>query len=397
MSTVYLHIGTAKTGTTAIQRFLPLNQERLGNEGYVYPEMPFHFPRIGRGRNAHFLTMFLEDDPELKKRWEEGFACVEEALKTHDKAILSDENLWRIHAEEGFLEAVKEEFDKIGAQVKIVVYFRRQDKMAESHWNQMVKGKPKLSQSFEEFITSGVYSDFPLDYDNGASRLSRIFGKENIIIRVFEKNQFYAGSLFKDFLMAVGLDPEGEWQYPEHAVNTRLPENVVEIKRIINTVDAYRDENVPNFFREVIRQAYSLESQNGVPDQKTGRFSDEERKEYMRRFDKGNTYIAREYLNRASAYLFNEPLTEMPKYEPEQWGIMQDMIRVLAGADVYQYKNAREIAKENKELKKRVSELESNLVDASRRMADMQRQLNELYNSAIFRFYRVLRGKKKPE
>ena len=266
--------------------------------------------------------------------------------------------------------------------------------MAESHWNQMVKGKPKLSESFYEFVTKGVYADFPLNYDKGIDRLAEVFGKDSVIIRIYEKQQFLKGSLFSDFLKAVGLDPEDEWKKPEHVVNTRLPENVVEIKRMINTVDSYRDEDVPNFFREIIRQSYSLESQNEVPEQKTGRFSDETRRRYMRQFEEGNAYVAREYLNRATGALFVAPLSELPQWEPDGWEMMKDMVRVLAGADVYHYKKSKELAKENKELRKRVDELEAGLVDASQRMADMQKRLTEVYNSAIFRAYRMLRGRK---
>ena len=394
MSTVYLHIGTAKTGTTAIQRFLPLNQALLNEKGWAFPEMPFHFPRIGEGRNAHFLTTYYEDDPELRKRWDEGFATVKEALSHYDRVILSDENLWRVHAGIGFLEKVKSEFDKLDTTVKIVVYFRRQDQMAESHWNQMVKGKPKLSQSFFEFITKGEYADFPLEYDKGLDRLSEVFGEENLIVRVYEKQQFVQGDLFKDFLEAVGLPLDADWKNPEHVVNTRLPENVVEIKRLINGVDSYRNPEVPNFFREIIRNAYGLEMQKEIPEQKTGRFSDEARKKYMNHFEEGNARVAREYLHRATGRLFVEPLTDLPKWEPDGWEMMKDVVRVLAGADVYHYAKYKELKKENKELSKRITQLEADLADASRRMAQQKSHVNEMYNSALFRAYRAIRGRK---
>ena len=398
MGTVYLHIGTAKTGTTAIQRFLPLNQSKLNQQGFVFAEMPFHFPRIGEGRNAHFLTMYQEEDEIAKKRWEEGFSTLAEVSKRFDKIILSDENLWRIHAKEGFLDTLKTEFGKLNLSVRVIVYFRRQDQMAESHWNQMVKGKPKLNQSFREFVTKGEYADFPLDYDAGLRRLERVFGKENLIVRVYERGQFVDGDLFADFLDAIGVEYDKEtWAKPEHVVNTRLPENVVEIKRWINSVDAYRAEDVPNFYREVIRQAYGLENQNVVPQQKTGRFSDEARRRYMRRFEEGNARIAGEYLNRANGSLFLEPLTGLPQWHPDGWDMMGDVVRVLAGADVYHYHRCKELQKENKALRKKADELEANLADASRRMADLERRLNELYNSFPFRMYRALRGRKNKE
>lgn len=37
MKTLYLHIGTPKTGTSAIQIFCKDNQETLKKQGYYYP------------------------------------------------------------------------------------------------------------------------------------------------------------------------------------------------------------------------------------------------------------------------------------------------------------------------------------------------------------------------
>ena len=87
MKTVYLHIGMPKTGTTALQMFLPLNEEALSQNGFSYPLMPFEFENIGKRRNAHFLTLWenKEDMPE----WTEGFKIVEKAFLQHDNLILS--------------------------------------------------------------------------------------------------------------------------------------------------------------------------------------------------------------------------------------------------------------------------------------------------------------------
>ena len=126
MSTVYLHIGTAKTGTTAIQRFLPLNRGILNANGYEYPDMPFHFPRIGHGRNAHFLSLYelYSDKEKWADRWDRGFEVVQEAMK-YDKVVMSDEILWAMHTRDGYLERMVKGFEKIGADLKIVVYLRR--------------------------------------------------------------------------------------------------------------------------------------------------------------------------------------------------------------------------------------------------------------------------------
>ena len=39
MATVYLCIGTQKTGTTMLQAFMRNNPEALAEQGYCYPDM----------------------------------------------------------------------------------------------------------------------------------------------------------------------------------------------------------------------------------------------------------------------------------------------------------------------------------------------------------------------
>ena len=56
MKTLYLHIGTPKTATTAIQVFCAGNQQVLNSYGYIYPDFGIRYAHVGRHRNAHFLV-----------------------------------------------------------------------------------------------------------------------------------------------------------------------------------------------------------------------------------------------------------------------------------------------------------------------------------------------------
>ena len=47
MPTLYLHIGTPKTGTTALQNFLPANEEVLEQHGICYPDFGFRYTGLG--------------------------------------------------------------------------------------------------------------------------------------------------------------------------------------------------------------------------------------------------------------------------------------------------------------------------------------------------------------
>lgn len=46
MATLYIHIGTPKTATTAIQTFCENNREALKLDGFYFPEFEYKYPDI---------------------------------------------------------------------------------------------------------------------------------------------------------------------------------------------------------------------------------------------------------------------------------------------------------------------------------------------------------------
>ena len=55
MKTLYLHIGTPKTGTTSIQHFCKHNEKVLAGKGICYPLFDFKYLDSGNSRNGLFL------------------------------------------------------------------------------------------------------------------------------------------------------------------------------------------------------------------------------------------------------------------------------------------------------------------------------------------------------
>ncbi|MCH3853158.1 acyl carrier protein, partial [Campylobacter jejuni] len=47
-----------------------------------------------------------------------------------------------------------------------------------------------------------------------------MFGKENIIVRLFNKNEFYQGDLLKDFIHSIGLEWDNKFRIPERENET---------------------------------------------------------------------------------------------------------------------------------------------------------------------------------
>lgn len=59
MKTLYIHIGTPKTGTTSIQNFCGLNREKLKEQGVLYPIMNYHYERKSVNRNGPPLFLLF--------------------------------------------------------------------------------------------------------------------------------------------------------------------------------------------------------------------------------------------------------------------------------------------------------------------------------------------------
>lgn len=145
--TLYIHVGTQKTGTTAIQGFLTDNREILREKGYAYPIFPYYYPRVSEERNAHFLVGRILDENGNRckdieqKNYREAMDYIVKLFEEVDYVVLSDEHIWQSTLRDyPFLwDDLKKESEKAGFRIKIIVYLRRQDDYAASLWNQIIK------------------------------------------------------------------------------------------------------------------------------------------------------------------------------------------------------------------------------------------------------------------
>lgn len=83
MRKLFLHIGSGKTGTTSIQKFLSVNRKLLSRQNFCYP---------GSLANHHQLVTVFESDPQVLPR---EFAMIErarlrEASVSYSESILGE-------------------------------------------------------------------------------------------------------------------------------------------------------------------------------------------------------------------------------------------------------------------------------------------------------------------
>lgn len=356
MKTLYLHIGTPKTATTAIQRFCQDNQSTLNKYGYHYPELSYRYPDAGIWRNGHFLVgnRFDEegkrDFAQEDAIFEEGFQTIYELFEEYDNVILSDEGIWHrgIKGRSEFLEKMQQELEKGRFTLKIIVYLRRQDDFLYSWWNQQIKEGMHPSSVFSWERVTKELPFIKLDYYSVLKQFADVAGKENIIVRLFDRNKFFGNSIHADFLNAIGLQYSDEYQLSDAIQNLSLTKNDNEIKRILNEIPTL-DTKSNQVFRKILSDC----SQYAPDDSQYGMFSEEETAEFLLQYEEGNRQIAREYLGTDEA-LFSNEYKAQKKWDADNPEMMESVIRFVGSLAVYIVQENEKLQKENKELKKTV-------------------------------------------
>ena len=317
MKTLYLHIGTPKTGSTAIQAFCANNREGLKRRGYAYPLYSYQYLGASPVHNGRFLTGPIELDTPLSEeeraqRREEGMKKAFRLFRKHNNVILSHENIWSVLREEhqDFLEWLWQACEEKKVKLKIVVYLRRQDAFLESLWKQKVKSGFK-SENWDIYIKKAG-KKMTLDYERKLSLIADIVGKENMIVRKYEPQSFIGGSLVQDFLTVIGIpDMEGFTVEEEH-LNPSVTPDFVEIKRILNFLHEKgkgRMSEASQYFAKTTKYCSEL-----FADTSPKRLmSKEDSAEFMKHFEEGNRAVHFEYFGEET------PLFVVGDKEQEKW------------------------------------------------------------------------------
>ncbi len=294
---LHLHIGTVKTGTTALQHFFASNRDALRKKGIIYPLSPGNL-------SAHYRLSWSLRVKTGKRRWnwpndlgkpEEEWKFVFKQL-TGDKGLISSEDFLWLSPE--IISEVRK-FTS-GFHVKLIVYWRQRDTLEDSWYNQLIKkgGGIKTPPSYGSKLTSRKN----LDLWAGA------FGKENVILRPYERRQLYQGDVRADFLHHIlGLELTDEFVLPEKVANIRLHRVALEYKRQVNHLHIAPLINWK--VTDPLRGASNMLSEKGRKNYPV--FSPRQRLKIIREYANENAAIAREYLGREDGKLFYEPLPDL--------------------------------------------------------------------------------------
>lgn len=360
MKTLYLHIGTPKTGTSALQYFCAGNRKILEEKGIYFPDLGFRFPDIGKHRNAHFLSYKeyinkkekLRDHEAEKKIREEGIQKLEEAFQTHDTILISDEHIWNeAEMTTEILPALYQHFMEQGVQIKIIVYLRRQDQVIQSFWAQKIKESSTIT--FESYMETEKYRRFRLDYATRIQEFEDIVGKDHLIVRCYEKQQYQGEqkTIMSDFLDILGLELTEEYKNSEKVYNVSLEGIYLEVKRLFNSLPQFKKQK--NYMVDLLKEQQAIDYQNNALERKKMYFTPEAEKEFMQKFEEENLTVAKKYLNRENGKLFFENyLDEIQEGNTGMDYSSKELMQICGNMLIRLNEKYEEVLQENKNLKK---------------------------------------------
>lgn len=234
-----LHIGTEKTGTTSLQEFLALNRDMLNNQGILYPKSlgkKNHIKLAAYAANtpSKLISRLALDSDEKRREFrvhlEQQFRQ-ELAVSQCEHVIISNEHLHSRITDLPQIADIKELLDNYFFSVKILVYFRRQDLMAVSRRSTAIKSGFMLLDPFQQ--SQAYYYNFYHIYKNWRD----VFGKENMIVRIFAKEHFKNKNLFDDFCFNSSITNTKEFLVPKRqneALSLEAELLILELNRRIN-------------------------------------------------------------------------------------------------------------------------------------------------------------------
>lgn len=375
MKTLYLHVGTTKTATSSIQRFLEENRTVLEKYGYCFPDSLHVYPEANRRRNAHFLIgkvndeNGVEDKQKEEEYLEEGLQQIRTAFQTYDNVILTDESIWYAlsYSKKSLLRELKKEADKQQYQIKVIVYLRRQDALLISRWNQEVKQNftSAAVMTCEEYVAVSEKKENKIFYyAKKLDEIADVIGKDHLIVRRFSPESWKDRSIIHDFMHEIGLDVTDEFEELKESENLRLDQNTTEIKRILNKNEDFTEKEV-SYMGRLLKGV----SKGYIKTEKTEMLAKEELQQFLGEYAEENNRVAEEYIGDGQP-LFSNEIKDLPKWNPQNGTMQEEMIQFFAAV-------AMDLKRENDLQRQRMEQQEKRIRDLEKRTKYLGKRANE--------------------
>lgn len=203
--TVFLHIGSEKTGSTALQNFLGQHRMALREQSTLFPKT------MGDPNNfalALLMKASLEDRRVLNKWFRyDGIEdpsfedlCLDrlnrmDRIQDYENIVFSSEHVFSQSTDMESVARLVTFLSKISPDIKVIVYLRPLHKLVVSLLSSRIRsgGTPSLSDIIEHTAW--------IEYDKILEKYCTLLGRENVLIRKYQH-----GDTIPDFLTTIGVD-----------------------------------------------------------------------------------------------------------------------------------------------------------------------------------------------
>jgi len=219
---IFVHIGRNKTGTTAVQNALRAGREPLKRNGFHYP-----MGRPGHHYLAHHLQGTKRRGPPRGREPAELAGLLAERIAASNRdVVLSSEALQRV--EPAALAAW------LGKAATVVVYIREQVDYLAAGYQQGIKmghGRGDFASflALPSVLAGCTYLPFLAAWEE-------VFGRDNLVVRVYDRERLVEGDVVADFLSVLGIEAVDDLRIAEDH-NPSAGGALLEALRRINTLD----------------------------------------------------------------------------------------------------------------------------------------------------------------
>jgi hypothetical protein len=212
--TIYLHIGTQKTGTTTLQMLGKHNRGKLAARGVLYPSAPGEVNHTGLALFATGGERCMDLAMEAGLRGQASIdayqAALPDRLRTEiaaagtPKVWLSNEHLSSRVRTLPQIAALAALLRSLAEEVKVIVYLRHQPEFYLSTYSMVIK-----AGSEQESRVPRTERNYYYNYEKMLTQWAAAFGDAAIAVRVFERPALKNGDVVDDIFELIGISRDG--------------------------------------------------------------------------------------------------------------------------------------------------------------------------------------------
>ncbi len=289
MKNIILHIGTPKSGTSALQNFLNSNRDILTTQNFCYPiDQDEENTEITMGNGRKLYEYAIKNDVKKARNYLMNLL----SKYNEDNIILSSEGFYFYPK---FIHSVIPE-------AKIIVYFREQSEKIVSSYGQQVKGNPSFTKTFSQYLDSilngeedKMYTEYFLD------QWKKYYNKSNIVLRPYDFDQFRGGSIYTDFLYLINMNKLEKFTFPEKNINPGYNRDSLEYKLCLNRLLDPEKQYKNHLIRKLLQDYSEI-----CPDKhKFSILLQYQQDKIIEYFRETNSYVSKTYLQNSNQLFTN--------------------------------------------------------------------------------------------